>query len=215
MELTKEQIQSINNILEEKGVKFWDVRLEMTDHIANSIESELTENENFNDAVLESMSSLGYNGGFYNVVTAKQKQIQKEFSKKNNKELIYFFKNYKTLIPYLLFITVGLTQLDNRTFFKVALIISIVLVGIQLVFTFFNYTRIYKSINLLSSTIGISFVTSLSSLLIYVPKMFNEDLVLPNWYLLTVCAITFPLTYTSLKVFMDTYHKYDFTTLKL
>lgn len=215
MELTKVQIQSINNILEEKGVKFWDVRLEMVDHIANSIESKLTENDNFNDAVLESMSSLGYNGSFYNVITAKQKQIQKEFSKKNNKELIGFFKNYKTFIPYLIFTAVGLTQLENRFFFKVALMTPIIILGFQLIFSFFNYKKVYKSIYLLSSTIGISFATSLSSLLIYIPKVFtNDDFVIPNWYFLTVCAITFPLIYASLKVFFDTYKKYDFTALR-
>lgn len=215
MELTKEQIQSIDNILKEKGVKFWDVRLEMIDHIANNIESNPVKEANFNSAIMNNMIQLGYNGNFEDLIQIKQKQIQKKFAKKNNKELFSFFKSYKTLIPYLLFIALGLTQLENNTFFKTIIIGPVIAVGIQLIFSLVNYTKVYKSIYLLSSTTGIFLATSLLNALIYIPKMFIGDFVTPNWYLLTISAITLPLIYTGLKVFIDTYKKYDFTTLKL
>ena len=41
MELTKEQIQYIENRLIKDGVKYWDIRIEMLDHIVSDVEKTL------------------------------------------------------------------------------------------------------------------------------------------------------------------------------
>ena len=41
MNLSKEELQFIDNYLENSGVIYMDVRLELTDHIASAIEEEL------------------------------------------------------------------------------------------------------------------------------------------------------------------------------
>ncbi len=38
MKLTKEQIQFIDDYLKEQKVKFWDIRIELIDHIASKLE---------------------------------------------------------------------------------------------------------------------------------------------------------------------------------
>ena len=42
MELSKEQIQYIDHRLENEGVKYWDIRIEMLDHVISNVEENLT-----------------------------------------------------------------------------------------------------------------------------------------------------------------------------
>ena len=52
MQLTKEQIQTIDAILEKKGIKYIDIKLELIDHIATQIEQEMsTKGANFETAL--------------------------------------------------------------------------------------------------------------------------------------------------------------------
>ncbi|WP_170063268.1 hypothetical protein [Polaribacter porphyrae] len=50
MEITKEQIQQVENYLDKKGLHYVDVRLEILDHIILDIEAEMNQETNFNDA---------------------------------------------------------------------------------------------------------------------------------------------------------------------
>jgi hypothetical protein len=38
MKLTKEQIQYIDNRLKKEGIKYWDIRIEMIDHVVSDLE---------------------------------------------------------------------------------------------------------------------------------------------------------------------------------
>ncbi|MDN3618354.1 hypothetical protein QWY81_02655 [Polaribacter undariae] len=67
MELTKEQIQYIDHRLENEGVKYWDIRIEMLDHIISDVEKNLkpenTEYE-FKEIVQTSFVTLGWKENF-------------------------------------------------------------------------------------------------------------------------------------------------------
>ena len=51
MELSKEQIQSIENRLEKNGLKYWDIRIEILDHLVSDIESRLENGESYKSAL--------------------------------------------------------------------------------------------------------------------------------------------------------------------
>lgn len=38
MELTKQQIKYIDHRLENDGIKYWDIRIEMLDHVVSDVE---------------------------------------------------------------------------------------------------------------------------------------------------------------------------------
>ena len=60
MKLTKEQIQYIDDYLRQSGVVYWDVRLELLDHIATGIEEKITkETLNFDEALKAVTVSFG------------------------------------------------------------------------------------------------------------------------------------------------------------
>jgi hypothetical protein len=41
MELTKEQVHYIENRLENEGIKYWDIRIEMLDHVVSDVENRM------------------------------------------------------------------------------------------------------------------------------------------------------------------------------
>lgn len=64
MELTKEQIQFIDYRLENDGIKYWDVRIELLDHTVSYVEKRLTQKEDFKKLVHEAFVNLGWKGNF-------------------------------------------------------------------------------------------------------------------------------------------------------
>ncbi len=60
MKLIKEEIQFIEEYLIKNGVKYWDVRLELLDHIVSAVEDRM-ENKgiSFNEALLEVHAEFG------------------------------------------------------------------------------------------------------------------------------------------------------------
>ena len=67
MELTKEQIQYIDHRLENDGVKYWDIRIEMLDHVVSDVEKNLKpENSEyeFKEIVQDAFKSLGWKENF-------------------------------------------------------------------------------------------------------------------------------------------------------
>lgn len=214
MQLTKEQIQQIDNILKEKGIKFWDVRLEMIDHIANDIEESSNNTECFSKTINSTLEKLGFNENLNSLINEKQKKIKKEFRNKTVKELISFFTNWRTLSFYVLYLLIGINQINNKTFFISSMIIIFAFAVIQVVFSLVKHHKVYKSIHLLNAMINITAVTSLLVLFLNIPRLINENYKFTNEYILFVCLFISPLTYASIKVFIDTYKKYDFTALK-
>ena len=59
MELTKSQIQQIDNRLKSGGIKYWDLRLEIIDHIATDLEQNSKSND-FNKELNNSLKRIGY-----------------------------------------------------------------------------------------------------------------------------------------------------------
>ena len=77
MELSKEKIQYIENRLKNEGVKYWDIRIEMLDHIVSDVEHQMQKGEKFNIAVQNCFIALGWKNGFKQLIERKQIQYQK------------------------------------------------------------------------------------------------------------------------------------------
>ncbi len=68
MELTKAQVTEIEEHLKSNGVKYWDIRIEMLDHIATDIEQQMELGSSFEEAKIEALQKLGWNGSLKDVV---------------------------------------------------------------------------------------------------------------------------------------------------
>ncbi len=80
MELSATQIQQLYVFTDKKFVKYYDVQTELVDHLANDIETMMTDNLSlsFEDALQNAYKKFGIYG-FTDVVTEKEKQLQKKY----------------------------------------------------------------------------------------------------------------------------------------
>ena len=111
MKLTKDEIKFIDNYLIKNKVKFWDVRLELLDHIVSAVEDKLeNDGTSFNEALLEVHHGFGnriHNGYTYNLDFEKALYIDnkgyKKFTFKKQKEIGKKQRRLyrKTFLPFL------------------------------------------------------------------------------------------------------------------
>jgi hypothetical protein len=131
MELTKEQIQFIDQRLENEGIKYWDVRIEMLDHIVSDVENKLTDENTqheFKVIVQGALFSLGwqknFNGGGLDYLNKQGwKNANKGYRKMFYQSFLDFFKSYLNLIVlggFLLGFYFLSELLARKTFLKVS-----------------------------------------------------------------------------------------------
>ena len=124
MKLTKEQITYIDDYLKHHKVKYWDIRIELLDHIVTSVEEKLATGISFDDAMIEvhksfgnSMKMLWNSGieygifvnsdGYKDLILSKSKETNKKYRILMYKELKQFFVepiNF-IVIPLLMFLS--------------------------------------------------------------------------------------------------------------
>lgn len=112
MKLTKEQLQQIENYIAACGIKWYDVRMELVDHFASSLESKLKENSalDFKQTIVNEHKSFS-DQGFKKLLNTKTKAVEKQFYKQVFKQMQSFFKIPKIIISAGLFY--GLVLLMN------------------------------------------------------------------------------------------------------
>ena len=211
MELTKEQIQFIDHRLENEGVKYWEIRLEMLDHIISDIEIKLkpenSENE-FKEIVQNVFVSLGwkenFNGSnFPNTDNNAWKSMNKEYRKMYNQGFINFFKSLKNIGIFLCFLIVFIgasKYLDVKIFKR----ISFVLLILPIVAIIFYSLKIYmikyeKSIHLNYGFFYFGFAFMMISLPIQLLKYFSEST--QNFFFFIAIPLFYVFTYSGYQVY--------------
>lgn len=95
MELTKVQIQRINDFLEGIGIDFLDIRLEMVDHIASEIEEKIDDKEAF-------FENKGFETPFVRYMLSRKEGFKKRYNKQAKKQRSSITKTIFTDITKLL-----------------------------------------------------------------------------------------------------------------
>lgn len=244
MKLTLNQIQFIEEYLIKNKVKYWDVRMELLDHIVNAVEEKITNGKTFENALEEvhlnfgnkssskqlsknnqewiiSKSIYADNSGYKKLIVEKHKELSKGINKKFGKYLLQFFSSPFWLVVYIVLI-IGLMNfghgISGENFsFKVVMIPLLVLAMVPIAIGLVNWKRTFKSIYL-SSLISLPMVSiSLFNMFIYFPKafVFGEDKSLPHWYFVILFSVLFPLIIAEIKLFIDEFKKYKTIQNKL
>ncbi|WP_334056301.1 hypothetical protein [Polaribacter sp. P097] len=102
MELNKEQIELIDKRLKSRGIKYWDLRLEMIDHIATDLEENAISND-FKKELNNSLKRIGYYNNLYNLNTQGWQNVNKYYRKKYVENI----KNYLKSPAIILLVTLG------------------------------------------------------------------------------------------------------------
>jgi hypothetical protein len=220
MKLTKEQITYIDDYLKHHKVKYWDIRIELLDHIVTTVEEKLTKGVSFDDAMIEVHKSFGNkmtmfwnsgieygifaNGlGYKSLQEDKIKNLHKNYRRLVKQEFITFFKSLNLLIIYgvlIVFFIILYQILPSKTFSILAFSVPV----FQLIFLLLNW---YKSRSLKKSAIlEIAFSQySFSIFILYnfinFFNFFDIDKSKIALFLLIVTVIQMPITYVNSEVF--------------
>lgn len=99
IKLTEAQIQQIDKYIAACGIEWIDVRAELVDHFANSLEEKLEKNPNLNfmQAIVEAHKSFS-DSGFKKLLETKKAAVQKQFYRQVFINLKSFFKLPKMII---------------------------------------------------------------------------------------------------------------------
>lgn len=98
MELSKEQIQSIENRLEKNGLKYWDIRIEILDHLVSDIESRLENGESYKSALNNGFFPLHLYGNLEALNRSKLLAINKIVRKQYFKRVQQMLTNPSDLL---------------------------------------------------------------------------------------------------------------------
>ena len=102
-DLTRSQIQTIFDFTAKKYIKYYDVQLELVDHIANRIEEMQTEDPklSFDSALQKVYKSFGIYG-FTKVQEQKVREMEKFWNKRLTRYYLDYFKLPKIIITLLI-----------------------------------------------------------------------------------------------------------------
>jgi hypothetical protein len=151
MELTKEQIKYIDEHLEKNGIKYWDLRIEMIDHIVSIIELTVT-SDNFKKEFKSSLKNIGWYGNLSHLNREGWQNVNIKYRREYHKGFVCFFKKFKniSILAISLFLFYVVSEMISFNAFKnlsFALFVSpMVFVLIEFVKSFFK--KYGRSVNL-------------------------------------------------------------------
>lgn len=134
MKLSKEQIQQIDRYIAACGIEWIEVRAELVDHFANSLEEKLAINPtlDFMQAIVAEHKSFSDNG-FKKLLETKKTAVYKQFYHQVFINLKSFFKLPKIIISIAVFYGLVLIMdlVNNKELFFMILAITLFLLVVQ------------------------------------------------------------------------------------
>jgi len=168
MKLTPEQVSYIDDYLKHHKVKYWDIRIELLDHIVTTVEEKMEQGISFDDAMIEVHKSFGNsmkmfwnsgieygifaNGdGYKDLVQTKREQINKKYRKLYYGEIKNFFYSVKnsTIILLILYINYFLSgHIDFNMFKTINIVVFVIPIVVFVIYSLRIYLSKNKSIHL-------------------------------------------------------------------
>lgn len=150
-ELTKEQVQRIDDYLKKEGIKYWDLRMEMIDHIVTDIESQ-NQSVDFDSKFQQSIIQLGWDKNLSDYNKIGWKNTNSIFRRNYHRNILSFFTSFKriALLCIGFYILYFLSErLNFTTFSKISFVIFYLPLIIILIFNYRSFkNKLGKSVNI-------------------------------------------------------------------
>lgn len=136
--VSPQQINRLFQFTDQHFVDYYDVQLELVDHLANAIEEQWQEdpNKDFETALQEEFKKFGV-FGFLEVVEARQEAMQKRYHQlmwKEAKEFLKLPKVFITAACFIILFTI-ITRIPYGIFILVVLILPLIVVFFSTLFS--------------------------------------------------------------------------------
>ncbi len=188
MKLTEEQIQKIDILLKTKGIQYWDLRIEMIDHIVSDIEVNAT-STNFQVEFQKSLKRIGWDNNLQNINKKGWKEVNNLYRREFGVIFLDFFKSVRKIIflvvSFCFFYSISQTVIF-KLFKTINIILFIVPIIIFLGFSTWTYVKKYgKSVHVNYGIFyfSISFLTM--NIIVQFMSYFSEKTQIIIWLFLT------------------------------
>lgn len=210
MKLTEEQITYIENYIKQNDINYYEIYMEILDHMILSVEDFLEKNptKNFEEVVLiAKVEGFGRKKGFRGLLREKLKLAQKQARIDNLKRIKAYFTFPKLVLTFSVFVFYYLFL----NFFKAPQQANIIPISIVAFFGLFQsfyyrkYTKIDKMIVLKTQLLGVN-----SSLIFALTQFSGSFIIYTNNFIdfnhflaKAMMSIVFTFTLISLLVFIE------------
>lgn len=144
--LTKEQIEYLFAFCRKHWVNYYDVQIELVDHLANAIEDKIAANPKlaFEEALTQTHKSFGVRG-FAPVVQEKQRAIERQ----SRRLLLQLFKQQfrwpKIILALMIFtLSFSLAPLLPNDYFDITIMIAIIIIMVIIAIAGYSLQRLEK-----------------------------------------------------------------------
>lgn len=152
MQLNHEQVQQLFSFTEKKFVRYYDLQVELVDHLAERIEEKMNEDASVNfDMALQSVYKDFGIFGFAKIVQEKSEQLRKQNNRRLFKEVKDLFRWPETIFSVVvgLFIWTMVNYIDKM--FLDILVVLFILISAVLVIIIRRKQRPHKKIMMLEN----------------------------------------------------------------
>lgn len=141
--LTQEQIDQLFDFTQKHYVEFYDVQVELVDHLANAIEDQWKQNPNilFEDALQTEFKKFGI-FGFTGLVEQKQNDLHKYYNKMLLHEVLKFISIPKVIVTIAMYLSIFFFMKKTGSFGEIV-ILSLIL-GSFFFYLIISFRFIYK-----------------------------------------------------------------------
>ncbi len=119
MEITKDQIQYIDNRLEKEGIKYWDIRIEMVDHVVSDLEKN-AKTKDFKIELNVALKRIGWSGNLSHINRESWQNVNIKYRREYHKGFVHFFKKFKnvSMLVISLFVFYVVSEMISFNAFK-------------------------------------------------------------------------------------------------
>ena len=164
MKLNKEQITYIENYIKSFDIKYYEVYMEILDHMILSVEAILKENKeiSFEDAVVKAKNEGFGKKGFKGMMDEKLKLAQKQATKQNHKMIKEYFTFPKIVLTFTIFIGyfLFLACFEDPRKANFFCIVAVGFSAVLQIIYFWKYRKLNKMIVLKTQILGNMFLIS-------------------------------------------------------
>ena len=152
MELTTKQIQEIDNRLKNNGIKYWDIRIEMLDHVVTDIENRIGKGEELEKAITNSFISLGWNGSLKQLNRKGWQNTNDKFRREHLLEIKNLIFNIKNLVIFVISLLMYYFLSEDLTL-NIFKKVSVLIFSLPIILVLYLYVKTWhkkygKSVNL-------------------------------------------------------------------
>jgi hypothetical protein len=220
MTLSEKQIHYIDNYLKNQGVSYWDIRLELIDHIACEMEQK-EGSYDFDNLLSQTLNKLGWDRSLKDLQNRKLKSINAKFRAAYYKNFLSLFTSLKSITIVLVGVFLYYLVMENSpqwVFNLTTIILFLTPIGIITIHYAVSIFKLKKSGYVFYAYFYVIFAMLITNLFYQFPKpggIIDVSLVTRNTIVFVATVFNVLFTVGGIKIYIKTFKEFNAVYQKL